>query len=467
MTISVTNISRSSIEAGGFLIPQGRTNPNIPDSAINEVKSLQAQGFVSYVWNPDTPAAAMTASEVAKTQALVSGYGIPMLRRVLRDDSDVPASVPGYAGSCTVTAGQTSSSIVGGVLFPTSTGSAFNAAVYEHPSLAPTPRVGATSFIEARSHHTGTDMGAAPAIARMHWRMFTDAPVFEVQMYGVGNSDYAILVDGALVSSQAAKANNGSTYYDKYDFSAESVPRKRRLVEIFGNGSFYFAGLRVAGTDCVWRAPALPRVIFLGDSFTAGSGTGYMDWSSTAARRLGWMEFKSGVGSTGYLSTNGGASVKFRTRLAVDVSAHSPDAIVVAGGINDIPGYGSNNWTNADLQTEAALLYAEVLAANPMAPVIVVGPWRGSSGNAGSYSTPEMDASLQAAASSLPEYGNRLIYLPTLLDPAGPWQFGNTTSGNFSIYGSVDGTHPLQPGYEYLGNRFADAVRRVLLRSTP
>jgi lysophospholipase L1-like esterase len=363
-----------------------------------------------------------------------------------------------------VTAAQTSSSISGGVLFAASTGSAFNSAIYDPPSLFPAPRGSAPTFIESRGPHTGTNVLALPAVCRMRWRFVTDAPIFELQIFGLSNSDYSLLVDGAFVASQVAKTNNAATFYDKYDFSAEATPRRRRVIDVYGNGSFTFAGVRVAGTDAVWKAPALPRVVFLGDSFTSGYGNGHIDWSSTAARNLGWMEFKSGAGSTGYLSTNGGASVKFRDRLTADVSAYSPDAVVIAGGINDIPGYASNSWTNADLTAEASLLYAQTLSENPRAAVFVVGPWRGSTSNGGSNSTTAMDTALQTAALAQPEYGSRLFYLPTLNDPTGPWQFGNLSTGNFSVYGSGDGTHPIDTGHLYLGRRFADAVRSAILR---
>lgn len=152
----------------------------------------------------------------------------------------------------------------------------------------------------------------------------------------------------------------GSMYdYGGYSVQREAVPRKRRVIDIYGNSSFYFAGIRTTGVNTVWAAPAQPTMAIIGDSYTGGS-----------------------------------------------------------------------------------------------------------SGNAGSYTSPSMDTALQDAAASVAGYGSRLLYVPTLNDPMGPWQYGGLSTGNFSIYGNTgDGTHMLEPGYEYLGNRAIDAVRKAILRA--
>ena len=75
MSITVTNLSSSTVEVGGIFIKKGQTKTNVQDSGLSEVKLLAAQGIVSYVWTPDTPAASLTAQQVAQTQALVSGDG--------------------------------------------------------------------------------------------------------------------------------------------------------------------------------------------------------------------------------------------------------------------------------------------------------------------------------------------------------------------------------------------------------
>lgn len=396
--------------------------------------------------------------EDAPEEAAVSGDGIEHLRSAIAWPR-YAAVLPSYSGTVTVTASQTSTTRT---LVPTSDGTLLRESVYVRPSPTYRPRPGNTAYIECRAAHTTTSLAATAQITRARWRFFTDAPIFDIRMLGVSNSAYTLLVDGAVVSSQAAKPNDGANYFDRYDFSAETTSRRAKLVEIYGDASFYFAGACVAGTDSVWRAPVLPRMLVLGDSYTADSGSAYRGWSSVLARGLGVQEYRSGVGSTGYLSTAGGASLTFRGRLTADVSVYSPDIICIAGGINDIPGYSTNTWSMADLQAEAALLYAQTLAENPAALVIVFGPWRGSSGNAGSYTSPEMDTALQTAAQAQPEYMGRLLYVPTLNDPAGAWQFGDTSTGNFSVYGSGDGTHVIEAGGEYLGNRAVEGVRRVI-----
>jgi lysophospholipase L1-like esterase len=79
--------------------------------------------------------------------------------------------------------------------------------------------------------------------------------------------------------------------------------------------------------------PAPPEVVFLGDSWTVGSGaTGGHGFAPLAAERLGWQYDLLGIGGSGYLARGGGGPYGERVDAAV---ALEPDLIVVQGSLND------------------------------------------------------------------------------------------------------------------------------------
>jgi lysophospholipase L1-like esterase len=83
---------------------------------------------------------------------------------------------------------------------------------------------------------------------------------------------------------------------------------------------------------------ARPRVVFLGDSYTFGSGASSpaKRWSSVLAAAQGWTEINEGVGGTGYgTRRDRPPGAPYPERLAEVVAAH-PDIVVVSGGINDL-----------------------------------------------------------------------------------------------------------------------------------
>jgi acyl-CoA thioesterase I len=83
---------------------------------------------------------------------------------------------------------------------------------------------------------------------------------------------------------------------------------------------------------------AHPRVVFLGDSYTGGSGasTAARRWSSLVAAAQGWTEINQGVGGTGYgTRRDRPPGEPYPDRLAEVADAH-PAIVVVSGGINDL-----------------------------------------------------------------------------------------------------------------------------------
>lgn len=183
---------------------------------------------------------------------------------------------------------------------------------------------------------------------------------------------YRVVVDGQLAGTGSLASNTGSYGYLPITFST----RKLRRVRVQFNSNVQFWGVRTGLTDTVLPTltPRGPRCIAVGDSFIEGGGStlGSVDAIAGVIRdRLGWTDmWASGVGGTGYLNPGSSSRVKFRDRVQNDVIDNNPDVVIIAGGLNDYASYSA-----AAIGTEAALLFAAIIAGLPRVQLIVVGPW--------------------------------------------------------------------------------------------
>lgn len=92
-------------------------------------------------------------------------------------------------------------------------------------------------------------------------------------------------------------------------------------------------------------ADARPSVLFIGDSYTAGSGLPEMSYACMAAVRMGWLCNLSAVPGTGYISGGPanrsvvdeyiGESTSFAERIPHLAARYDPDTVILDGGRND------------------------------------------------------------------------------------------------------------------------------------
>jgi lysophospholipase L1-like esterase len=129
-----------------------------------------------------------------------------------------------------------------------------------------------------------------------------------------------IVVACALVACTSTSGQSGQTGATSRAPSARSAPA------------------RTASSTAVAATVAHLRVVFLGDSYTGGSGASNAAkrWSSLVAAAQGWTEINQGVGGTGYgTRRNRPPGQPYPARLA-EVAEAQPAVVVVSGGLNDL-----------------------------------------------------------------------------------------------------------------------------------
>lgn len=86
---------------------------------------------------------------------------------------------------------------------------------------------------------------------------------------------------------------------------------------------------------------ATPQALFIGDSYTAGTGASSKDvrWSTLVSKELGWLEHNEARGGTGYVMTNGlaGCGQDYCPNYpeAIAASTVTPSIVIINGGRND------------------------------------------------------------------------------------------------------------------------------------
>jgi lysophospholipase L1-like esterase len=169
-----------------------------------------------------------------------------------------------------------------------------------------------------------------------------------------------------------------------------------------------------------------PRVVFLGDSYTIGTGgTTPPGYAFRAGWAKGWDVRIDAMPGTGFLNTAG--KLTFAQRVPA-VLRQQPYSVVVAGGINDYA-----NFPNAQIAAAAKRLFARLDASGTQ--VIVLSPWLPPAFKNAVYR--DLVARIATAAR---ETHVRYIDTSTWLTPA---------------LMSRDGIHPNERGYRTIAKKLA------------
>jgi lysophospholipase L1-like esterase len=249
-----------------------------------------------------------------------------------------------------------------------------------------------------------------------------------------------VLVDGRIAGSfkSADLTAAGVPSGELGRFTLSFSTKRRRTITILFDGLSEFGGFDLQPAyDLIFPTSTSKgaRVLFAGDSFTEGTGSGsswsYVRWVSLL---MGWGDvWKGGSGGTGYVKALDGGRPALISRYQNDIIAQQPQIVVVAMGLNDQTSYEAdpNSVLNA-----AATIWDTVLASSTVKELVVIGPWPNGGGTGVVPSLIDMDAKLSAMA-----VARHVRYV----SPIGEgWTFTR-----------ADATHPDPAGHEYLAWRLA------------
>lgn len=188
------------------------------------------------------------------------------------------------------------------------------------------------------------------------------------------------------------------------------------------------------------KLPADPRLLFVGDSYTAGVGADNpaQGWANVAARALGYPFRVDGVGGTGF-AWGGGSSDDLGREYAVRLEeaaadgSFAPNVVILQGGQNDSLAKNDAAVTAAVKGTvdKARKLWpgAQVVVLGPSAPLPLAADLRGVNGS----------VRAGAAAAKAP-----------FIDANEAGWFTNTNSEGFNF----DGSHVNTAGHRYIADKF-------------
>jgi lysophospholipase L1-like esterase len=220
------------------------------------------------------------------------------------------------------------------------------------------------------------------------------------------------------------------------------IARAAALMAIYGTTSA--CSTAAAAPEIALRTPVrqgTPVVMFVGDSFTVGSGPvpRWHAYATEAARLLGWQPIVAGAGGTGYLS-EGRVGRTFQQSFKAELAWRpAPDVLVISGGHNDC------RWSSPKVRRAATTLLQDAKATWPRAEVVMVGPiWMGRA-PAKAYRVRDVLAEV-AERQAVP-----------FLDPMRErW-----TAGGKAEMTLPDGVHPTHAGHVRLGTWLAGALSRL------
>lgn len=154
-----------------------------------------------------------------------------------------------------------------------------------------------------------------------------------------------------------------------------------------------------------------------------------------------------------------GGRYKFGDRLQHDVISYAPQFVVVAGGINDVPNFSSEQATVTSL---VASFMSRLAAGLPHASVFVLGNWCPTGSPTAAQIGMRNLLQAQAAANGLMFIDNVVAQTTAQINQGWITGTGNlgapAGNGNADYYIGTDGTHPTSLGHVFLGQKVAAAI---------
>lgn len=268
-----------------------------------------------------------------------------------------------------------------------------------------------------------------------------------------------------VAGTVGAQTTAGLLNYWNLDFSGA---RDTRKITVEMSQNVGFGGVRIGVNDRVWK-PSDDDVVHVGifsDSY--GQGTGFSSTQAAAVSHImsqllfggGVNTIPIGVGGTGYIADNAGASTPAINRVSDWSLPSKPiDLAIIALGYND------KALTAAAITAAALAFFKASRARLPTQPIVVLGPWYGITNGSALILACE-DAILAAFT----QWGDPNSVFVPLQRAASPWIKGDgfagstTGNGNSDIYILSDAVHPNgDAGHIAHGRGAANDIRKALL----
>lgn len=278
---------------------------------------------------------------------------------------------------------------------------------------------------------------------------------FELVVLGQGASgNFFIDIDG--VGTNAAgytlpPANTGQGYYVPIQLPASASDRRVHIIMPFRP----FAGITVqsGGTIAAYSPPQASSMVFVGDSITeqAVASSVLAAWIRVCAAKLGIDNaINIGIGSSGYRAKPNGTGYNFREHIGdvlTAVNGGPPDAVVIAGGINDTSVAPGGPYTAEQVGAEALLYFQQLRSAAPDMAIYVLGPFT-------DYLNPSYSATLYACRDAIFAAAAKVPRVHTI--DVSDWV---TPANKDTVFaGTTNGPHPVDGGHAIYGARAASAI---------
>ena len=262
---------------------------------------------------------------------------------------------------------------------------------------------------------------------------------------------FNVKVDGVFIDKSAYSSSGGGFTWMDLLFPSEKP--SGRLIQIYT--SVESSPIATVATAPIYDVtkPLLSdkRVAFVGDSFSAGTGSGTyagLSWVPIVADAFGWHNFlPNAEGGTGFINDLGDTKYTFAERIP-DLVTFGAEKVIVSGSIND------NGNSDAAIEAAVTDYLTQLHAALPGVDVVVLGV-------PGRY-TASTEANELAVKAGVESYnaanGTNIIFVPLQTRQSGGLVYGTgdvgspTGDGNADVLMSSDGDHYAYDGYVYSTN---------------
>lgn len=330
-------------------------------------------------------------------------------------------------------------------------------------------RMGAVTTLTSGTADATHDVSGA---ATEFW---CDEPKFAILCAG-GTDSFMIEVNGQPVASSAIAFTFTNAGYITVDFGGVRANRHIRFEAMQASGAF--GGVYTTAAGSVWQANLGLRMAAVGDSVVAQTGASLPQggYAQVMGKLLGFNDVVGiAIGGTGFtLANSHGATIASASRVADAVTAN-PDVLFLPSSQNDATNLSNGTGTTAQLTAAALAGYRAYRAALPGVPFILGGCTPAATGPSSTILAVEDAMNAAFVAFNDPLSWWIPVARATDSQRNKPWIFGTgytsapSGSGNSDVLmggaAGADASHPNQTGHYYLGRRWAQAIRAVVLTS--